>query len=271
EKTHFMNELDKCLTESIVYPFTLGLPYASNEGTPVYDSWLMQDKPLCVSSAAWYFFAKNNFNPFSAFGNMEKSNRIIGSLDYDISYQFVPMVDNFEYTDIKFHTAYPADFMLLNKSEIDLEWTNEMFVDGSRSAKVLFVPDKSAKRASAAIKRPFLYPQDWSGYEKLSVWVYSNGTRSGYTNNIANISVKDREGEIYNSSPIFLNKEGWTKYTFNLWKDFSRDPYDAVTYGDNMFGLSRIIEIAFVIKSKHPVEDCRIFLDRIELEKDKPH
>ena len=69
-----------------------------------------------------------------------------------------------------------------------------------------------------------------------------------------------------NSSPIFLNREGWTKYSFNLWEDFSRDLYDGVTYGDNMFGLSRIIRIAFVVRSKYPVEDCRIYLDRIELE-----
>ena len=265
ERDYFMNELDKCLTDSPLFPFTLGLPYASNEGTPAYGSWLMQDKPLCVSSTAWYFFAKKDFNPFSALEDMDKSNRTLESLNYDPSYQFVPVVDDFEYTDIKFHTAYPADLVLLTKAKIDLEWTDELSVDDGHSMKIIFTPDKSAKKASAAIKRVFLYPQDWSSYEKLSVWVYSNGTNSR-TNSIANLSVSDREGEIYNSSPIFLNREGWTKYTFNLWKDFSRDPYDGVTYGDNMFGLSRIRGIAFVIKSKYPMEDYRIYLDRIELE-----
>ena len=113
--------------------------------------------------------------------------------------------------------------------------------------------------------RPFLYPQDWTGYGKISVEVYSNGT-SGRTNNIANISVTDGEGETYDSGPIFLNRSGWTKYTFNLAKDFSRNAYDGVKYGDNVFNLSKIREISFTIKSKHSVEHCTVYVDRIELE-----
>ena len=226
----------------------------------------MQDKPLCVSSTTWYFFAKNKFNPFSALGSLEDSNKIIEDLEYDTNYHFVPIIDDFEYTDIKFHTAYPEDLLLLNKASVCLDWTNELSMDNGHSMGIEFVPDKDAKTASATIRRRFLYPQDWSTYSVLNVWVYSNGT-SGHTNNIANFSVKDREGEIYNSPSIFLNRNGWEEYTFDLWKDFSRDPYDGVTYGDNIFGLSRIIEVSFLIRSKHPVENCRVYLDRIELKR----
>lgn len=265
KRDYFMAELDKCLTASPVFPYTAGLPYASNEGTPVYDSWLMQDKPLCISSTAWYLFAKNSFNPFSASSDMDASNRRIGELKYEPSYQFGPIVDDFEYTDIKFHTAYPDDLMQLNKSEIALDWTDELAFDGNHSMKIVFTPNKDAKTASATVRRPFLYPQDWSSYDKINVEVYSNGTR-GRGNNTANISARDGEGETYDSGPIFLNRSGWAKYTFNLPKDFSRNPFDGVTYGNNIFDLSKIIEISFNIKSKHPVESCTIYVDRIELE-----
>jgi hypothetical protein len=266
ERDYFMNELDRCLTDSPAFPHTAGLPYASNEGTPVYDSWLMQDKPLCISSTAWYYFAKNSFNPFSAFEDMDSSNKTISDLKYDPAYQFVPVVDDFEYTDVKFHTAYPDDIMQLNKASVDLSWTSELAFEGIHSMKIVFAPDKNAKTASATVRRIFLYPQDWSGYKKLTVEIYSNGT-SGHTNNIAGLSVRDGEGESYDSGPMFLNRSGWTKYAFDLTKDFSRNSYDGVTYGDNIFGISKIIEISFTIKSKHPVENCTVYVDRIELEK----
>lgn len=268
DSLHFMNELDKCLTASPALPHTKGLPYASNEGTPVYDSWLMQDKPLCISSTTWYFFARNNFNPFSAFENLEESNGIIENLKYNINYQFTPIVDNFEYSDIKFRTAYPEDLMLLKKAKISINLADELAVDGKHSMSVEFIPEENAKNATATICRAFLYPQDWSAYDAVNIWVHSNGTRS-HNSNIANFSVKDREGEIYNSPSIFLDSNGWKKYSFNLWKDFLHDPYDGVTYGDNMFGLSRIIGISFTIRSKHPVESCKIYLDRVELERSK--
>ncbi len=266
ERDFFMSELDKCLTDSPVFKYTAGLPYASNEGTPVYDSWLMQDKPLCVSSTAWYYFAKNRFNPFSAFADLAASNKKVDTLDYKPVYQPVPLIDDFEYSDIKFHTAYPNDFVQVNKAEASLERTEELAYDGIHSMKIIFTPDKKAKTASATVRRLFLYPQNWSGYEKISIEVYSNGT-SGRSNNVACLSIKDGEGEIYDSGPIFLNRSGWTKYSFELAKDFSRNSYDGVTYGDNMLDISRVIETSFTIKSKYPVESCTVYLDSIELEK----
>ena len=268
ERLYFLNELDRCLTDSPAFPHTKGLPYASNEGTPVYDSWLMQDKPLCISSTSWYLFAKSSFNPFSAFKDLDESNRMIESLEYDPDYQFVPVVDDFEYTDIKFKTAYLEDLMHLSKAEVALGWTDELAVDGTHSMRIEFTPNEKAKRANATIRRPFLYPQDWSTYDAVNLWVYSNGS-SGHASNVAHLNIKDREGEIYNSPPIFLNKSGWNKYSFDLWKDFKRDPYDGVTYGDNIFGLSRVIEISLDIRAKYPVERSKIYVDRIELVRSK--
>ncbi len=39
-----------------------GLGYATNQGT-AYGGWIMDSTHQCVSSAAWYLFAKNQFNP----------------------------------------------------------------------------------------------------------------------------------------------------------------------------------------------------------------
>ena len=126
-------------------------------------------------------------------------------MEHDVAYQFVPVVDDFEYTDIKFHTAYPQDLRILNKADVSVNWTDELSVDNGHSMSVEFTPAENAKTATATIRRKFLYPQDWSTYDTLNVWVHSNGT-SGYTNNIANFAVKDREGEVYNSPPVFLNR-----------------------------------------------------------------
>ena len=267
ESDHFMNELRKCLTESEAYPHTIGLPYASNEGTPVYDSWMMQDKPLCISSTTWYYFAENKFNPFCALGELDLANRLIDKLDYDGRCQFAPVIDDFECTDIEFCTAYPEDLIFTKKANLSMKRSDEIVVDGIYSMNIEFIPDPEAKVATAAAVRKFLYPQDWSTYDTFSVWVYSNGTNNN--NNIATFNIKDREGEVYISPPIFLNRSGWRKYVFNLWQDFERSDYDGVTYGDNMFGLSRIIEMSFTVRSKQPVERSKIYIDRIELNKEE--
>jgi len=266
ESSHFLDELRKCLTPSDLYPYTHGLPYASNEGTPVYDSWMMQNRPLCISSTAWYYFAEEGFNPFSALGELEVSNRVIDALDYEPAFQNVPLVDNFESSPIIFSTAYPQELIFTKKSTAIVKLSDEVVVDGMHSMSIEFIPEQDAKVSTASVVRSFLYPQDWSMYDTLSIWVYASGT-SGEDNNIAHLDVKDREGEVYNSPPVFLNRSGWRKYTFDLWTDFRRSNYDGVTYGDNMFGLSRIIEISFTIQSKHPAERSKLYLDRIELEK----
>ncbi|MBN1871410.1 MAG: hypothetical protein JW800_02445 [Candidatus Omnitrophica bacterium] len=267
ESDYYLDQIRNCLTDSPTFPYTMGLPYASNEGTPVYDSWMMQDKPLCISSTTWYYFAENKFNPFSATGELELANQIIDKLDYDGRCQFMPVIDDFECSDIKFCTAYPEDLIFTKKAKLFTERSDEIVVDGIYSLGIEFIPDDGAKVATAALVRKFLYPQDWSTYDTLSLWVYSNGTSGN--NNIATFNIKDREGEVYISPPIFLNRSGWRKYIFNLWEDFERSSYDGVTYGDNMFGLSRIIEMSFTLRSKHPVENSKIYIDRIELQKEK--
>ncbi len=144
-RDHFLRELDICLTASEMFPFTKGLPYASNEGTPVYDSWLMQDKPLCVSSTAWYYFAKKNFNPFLALKDLKSANAAVDALEWEPDYQFTPMVDDFEYTDIKFRTAYPHDLRMLQRAEVDLALTGDISVDGGHAMCLEFIPDEKAK------------------------------------------------------------------------------------------------------------------------------
>jgi len=64
EADYFFQSLTRCLTPSSKHDGTLGLPYASNPGTPAGGGWTMFDDRLCVSSSAWYLFAARNFNPF---------------------------------------------------------------------------------------------------------------------------------------------------------------------------------------------------------------
>lgn len=65
DAAYFLRQLEKCLTPSQKYAGAKGLPYASNPGTPAYGGWTMFSDKLCVSSSAWYLFAKDRFNPYT--------------------------------------------------------------------------------------------------------------------------------------------------------------------------------------------------------------
>lgn len=59
-------ELEKTFINSAMMESSAGLPYTSNHGTTFGSNtlWNHADIAPALSSTVWYFFAKNNFNPF---------------------------------------------------------------------------------------------------------------------------------------------------------------------------------------------------------------
>ncbi len=65
---HFIAELEKTVVD--LNENSQGMAYATNAGT-TYGGGIMDSTNPCVSSVAWYIFAKNKFNPFSPFPELE--------------------------------------------------------------------------------------------------------------------------------------------------------------------------------------------------------
>ncbi len=80
EAERYLASLTEALTPSANYVGTTGLPYASNPGTPPYAGWVMPSDRLCVSSSAWYLFARYGINPFCAYPSTESANETLFAL-----------------------------------------------------------------------------------------------------------------------------------------------------------------------------------------------
>ncbi|MEM6378924.1 MAG: hypothetical protein AAF705_11960 [Bacteroidota bacterium] len=65
-KVFYLTEMEKIWIPSANYPNAGGFPYASNLGTSygADDLWTGANTKICISSGAWYLFAKRDFNPF---------------------------------------------------------------------------------------------------------------------------------------------------------------------------------------------------------------
>lgn len=143
---YFLNQVEQCLTPSPIHLETLGLPYASNPGTPPYGGWQMTDTPLCLSSAAWYLFAKKSYNPFHLGGKLIADEKELGwpvagvQPENHRDKQFVPAVDDFEHSIAQFLTSYPV-----SKTESThcifqrgLEFNEKK--EGLQSLRLVFIP-----------------------------------------------------------------------------------------------------------------------------------
>lgn len=258
EKNRFLAELDKTLTVSPAYKGAAGLPYATNTGTPAYGSWLMADKPLCVSSTAWYIFAKKNFNPFSMDQKEEADDKAVTSLSYRPNYQFAPVVDGFEYGAIKFETAYPKKAIQAHKAKLSRAQESKIAKVGAKSMRIIFEPDNGAMKSGAVLSRPFLYSQDWSKYGKISMWVRCENSTA------LKIGIKDIEAEPFETRPIYLDKGDWDKVSFDL-KDIIRGPA-LPGYGNNKFDNDGVREISFELSPRDNTGKAVIYVDEITLE-----
>jgi hypothetical protein len=259
ERDHFLAEMDKALTKSPTYKNAAGLPYATNEGTPAYGSWLMQDSPLCVSSTAWYISAKENYNPFSMDQKDHAANKIIDGLSYRPAYQFAPVADNFEYSKIKFETAYPKQLMQSNKAKIERGHEEKAVKGGSRSMKIVFQPDSGAANSWGSINRPFLHPQNWGKYSTLSLWIFCENSAA------IKIKIKDKEAEPFETRPVYLDRGEWKKISFNLKDDFIRGP-SLPNYGNNQFDKDGVRELSIELSPRDNTGKTVIYIDDITLD-----
>jgi hypothetical protein len=247
ESAHFLSELDKALTASSVHKNTAALPYATNEGTTAYGSWVMQDRPLCISSTCWYIFAKENFNPFSMGQNEVEANNLVDGLDYKPTFQFVPVVDNFAYDMIKFETAYPPDMVSGSHCRISRKLAPALSGDRMVNAmKIIIEPEQSAKNCQGTISRPFLRPQDWDKYGKLNMKISGNAQKAS-----VKIKVYDKEGEPFESIPIYLYGDVPEEFSLDL-KDGFRRSAELQNYGNNVFDREGVRKISFEVR----IEDC---------------
>lgn len=259
QKEHFLAELEKTLTPSSKYKNSAGLPYATNEGTPAYGSWLMQDKPLSIAGTAWYIFAKENFNPFSIDQKDEAANAAIENLEYKPNYQFVPIVDDFEYSEIKFETAYPKGLIQTNQAKVERNHETGTVKGSLYSMKVECEPNPAAQHGGGVVSRPFLYPQDWSKYEKLTFWIFSHNP-----NATIRIKLKDKEGEPFDSNSISLVKGGWRRISLDLKSDFVRGSAFP-NYGNQQLDRDGIREISFEFGATSRDIKSTIYIDEVTL------
>ncbi len=248
ESAHFLSELDKALTASSVHKNASALPYATNEGTTAYGSWVMQDRPLCISSTCWYIFAKEDFNPFSMGQDEERANKIVDSIDYKPAFQFVPVIDDFTYGSIKFETAYPSEMVSAGHCRISRKLAPAASSTGKlvNTMKITIEPEESAKACWGTVSRPFLCPQDWGKYGKLNLELSSSAQKMSMK-----VKAYDREGEPFESIPIYLYGGELEHFSLDLKDGFRRSP-ELQNYGNGLFDREGVRKITFEVR----VEDC---------------
>ena len=257
--TYFIHELDKALTISKRSSYVSGLPYASNEGTPAYGSWLMQDEPLCISSTAWYYLAKNSHNPFSYNQKLDEANKVIDELDYEPKYQFTPMIDDFQYSRIKFETAYPKEAIISNKAELDRVFAEGYDGSENNCMELTFNPEQGARGVSASVVRPFMIPQDWSSYESLCFKVYSNSNKIR-----VRLHVKDSEAEPFESIKVRPEADKWKDVVLSFKDSFKRSEA-ASGYGNSHFDVDKIREFSIEVFTLKGDKEVKVLLDDIVL------
>ena len=260
EKEHFLSELDKALTPSPMFKKAYGLPYATNEGTPAYGSWLMQDKPLCISSTSWYIFAKDNYNPFSMNQRDEEANKIVDSLEFNPNYQFTPVIDDFGEGDIKFETAYPESLIFAGGAKLTrglVAISKE--VQGGSAMEIILAGEPSATSSWGLLSRPFLYPQDWSKFGKLDISAQCADQVS------MKVKIKDKEGEPFESRPVYFYENSKHLISLDLGNDFIRSP-ELPNYGNKKIDKEAIRELSFEFKAVKPGTKNTVMIYRISLQ-----
>ncbi|MDD5644589.1 MAG: hypothetical protein PHO00_03985 [bacterium] len=259
ERDKYLDEIEKALTPSAFHKYAEALPYATNEGTPAYGSWMMQDRPLCVSSTAWYIFAKERFNPFSMDQEDDKNNETVRDVDYEPYYQFAPVVADFEETEVKFENAYLKELILCSNAEVERRLSSNAKLSEDNCVEVILSPDKNAKLASGVISRPFLYPQDWSGYRTLKISIYTDDPGV-----IIKLKIKDKEGEPFENYPLTVPQNEKSVFVIDIKSDFLRADAFA-SYGNKIVDADGIRELSIEITTKKTDSEKRVYIDDIIL------
>lgn len=272
QRDYYLKQIEKTITPSAVFEGTLGLPYASNLGTPAGSGWIMCPEPLCVSSAAWYLFAVKNFNPF-CIKNLEESNNLVRNCKVNFNYNFIPVIDNFNDGEIKILTAYPSQLILMNDAKVDLRYTDDA-AEGKGAMRIHFTPGhiykflhsiywsaKDTKSAWCEIRRKFVVPQNWEKFNSISFYLKGEGAPQKFK-----LKIIDKDSECWQTKEIITDNKEWKKYTFYFNKDFSIDAENLVKKGNIKVDLDQIKEYRIFIKQGMKSYESDIYLDEIKLE-----
>lgn len=260
EGDYFLSQLDKAVTKSKRYEDAYALPYASNEGTPPYGTWTMKPKPLCVAASAWYIFAKEKFNPFTMSGNLGEASDSLKGFNKRLGLEFAPVIDSFEYGLPQLLNAYPGNLMTSKDADVSVSLSKK----AKRGKKTLEIDIKkmpSAKSYSCSVTRPFLHPQDWSEFKKLTLWIKSDRA----VKCTFKMQVRDKDGEFWNSPLVYVTKD-WQKAKFDLTKDFEKDKSYLSGYGNGKFETDNVIAFNLSVTSNAPDKEIKIFIDELKLE-----
>jgi hypothetical protein len=260
EGDYFLAQLEKAITKSKKYKEAAGLPYASNEGTPPYGSWLMEPEPLSVAASAWYLFAKEKFNPFDMTGNLDEAGSMLKVFEKDLEFVFYPIVDDFEYNKTKLLNAYPQNLMITGSSTAQINLSKEA-KEGYGALEINIKTAPAGKDFSSSIMRPFLHRQNWSGFEKLTFWIKARESSKGKLK----IQVKDKDGELWDSPFVYL-KDNWQEIKFDLNRNFKKNKAHLPGYGNNKFDTDSIIAFALTFVSHEADKDTKILIDELKLE-----
>ncbi|MDP3785938.1 MAG: hypothetical protein Q8R05_00040 [Candidatus Omnitrophota bacterium] len=260
EGDYFLSQLDKAVTKSKRYEDTYALPYASNEGTPAYSSWMMKPKPLCVAATAWYIFAKERFNPFSITGKLDEANDSLKKFKKRLDFKFTPVVDNFEYGLPQLLNVYPRNSWGLSGVTASICLSKDA-KKGKNALEIDIKKVQPASNYSCSITRPFLHPQSWADYKKLTLWIRSeHAVKCTFR-----LQTKDKDGELWNSPLVYVAKD-WQRAKFDLSGDFEKDKSYLSGYGNGKFEMDSIIAFNLVVAFKEPGKDVKIFIDELRLE-----
>jgi hypothetical protein len=219
EGDFYTGELERALTDSPIHPGTMGLPYASNPGTPPYGGWQMQDEPLCVSSTAWYIYAKLKFNPFTITGTaegLEEANKDVQAVNIDTNkmFYFTPVVDNFEYEMPKFITGYLANKIRKKDCVFTRVLEFNKAQEGLHSMRLLFIPKRDEKKMTKKEIDKMVAGeiQTTSSQKKARPLVLTDEVELPGAQQPSSVL----------PAPEFINAEGFTTRLFMLPQDWSK-------------------------------------------------
>jgi len=271
ESLVYLKEMEKTITPSEVFPGTLGLPYATNPGTPAGSGWIMGPEPLVVSSAAWYLMAVKGVNPFSI-KELEESNSIVKKINADMDYQAVPIIDGFDHGEPWILSAFPVTLRMNQDCEYDLFFTEDA-KQGKGALRIHFTPGqtlafkhsrywsvKGIHDAWALLRRKFFKPQNWSGYNYLSYFAKIEGAPQK-----VRIKFIDKDSEIWQTKEIIIDNREYKEYRFSIKSDFSIDPAGTSKRGNVKFDIDQIKDMRIFISQGPRSHESDIYIDEVKL------
>jgi hypothetical protein len=169
------------------------------------------------------------------------------------------VVDDFQYSDIKFLTAYPKELIINNKAAMDRALLQNFDGSGDNVMELYFLPEEEARRPSASVVRLFMIPQDWQPYKALMLKIFSQDDSIRLR-----IHLKDKQAEPFESILIRPEAGKWQMISLGFDNCFLRSKA-ASGYGNNLLDRDGIREVAIEIFSLRQNDESKVLIDDIRL------